>query len=96
MSQKHMKYFESFVNLSSIEMNWKNSRDRIADTSPPLIPMLEVYQSDLVFLDSCGSNTLPDGSINFLKFQRTVKCISQIGVRTYDLISRFINQYLTI
>ena len=72
---------ESLEILVNPELNYKTLRNKAQEVAVPLIIPHDVYQSDLMFLDTCGPDKLSDGSINFQKFHRIMSCISQIIVK---------------
>jgi hypothetical protein len=66
--------------LFSSEMNYKNLRNQILQAAFPSIPYMELYLSDLAFIDSCGPNVFPDGKVNFQKLHQISDKILEIHV----------------
>ncbi|KAI8999981.1 ras guanine nucleotide exchange factor domain-containing protein [Gaertneriomyces semiglobifer] len=58
LPSKLIKSLEELSRLVSSELNYKNLRQRIRSSTPPLIPFPGLYQGDLVFLDTCHRDWL--------------------------------------
>lgn len=80
VSGKYTKIYENLMKLTSIEMNFKNLRAKVHASDPPLIPFPGIYQSDLVFMDTCNKSKLDNGLINFMKHQKIASYILELQV----------------
>jgi hypothetical protein len=67
---KYLKTFDELSKLTANDLNFKYLRKKVHDAQPPVIPFPGVYQSDLVFFDTCSRNKMENGLINFAKFQK--------------------------
>ena len=80
VSAKYAKLYEGLTKLTSIEFNFKTLRSKVHAADPPLIPFPGIYQSDLVFMDTCNKSKLENGLINFMKYQKIASYILELQV----------------
>jgi hypothetical protein len=80
VSNKFLKLLEELVKATSPELNFKTLRAKVHAAGPPLIPFPGVYQSDLLFLDTCAKGKLEGGLINFRKHQQIASYILELQV----------------
>ncbi len=89
----HRKYQTAIDHLKTIfssEMNYKNLRNQISQAAYPAIPYMELYLSDLAFVDSCGPSIFPDGKVNFQKLHQISDKILEMHVILVFFIFRHI------
>ena len=67
------------------ESNYRSLRDAFKHRSPPLIPYLGMYLTDLVFTEDGNKDNSADGLINFTKRRLVAKTIRDI--QTFQLDS---------
>ena len=77
----HLKVLENMKNLLSPEEDYKYLRDRIVQSKGPLIPPIEMYQGQLLYLNSCASLQQKEGIIQFYALQLSAVPILEIKVR---------------
>eukprot|EP00158_Paraphelidium_tribonemae_P006171 Partr_v1_DN27709_c1_g1_i1_m67015 putative Son of sevenless homolog len=80
LGNKYAKLLDNLLNLNSIEMNFRNLRTKVHGADPPLIPFPGIYQSDLVFMDTCNKSKLEGGLVNFMKYQKIASYILELQV----------------
>lgn len=78
MSTKYQKKLDELLKLTSSDLNFKNLRNRVHTSDPPLVPFPGVYQGDLVFLDTSSKSRTENGLINFLKYQKIADNIGKL------------------
>ncbi|KAJ3425553.1 ras guanine nucleotide exchange factor a [Anaeramoeba flamelloides] len=72
-----VKYFNEFKNLLKHEQGYKDYRERLDKTEPPLVPYLGIFLTDITFISS-GSPSVIDGLINFSKRKLLYNVVSKI------------------
>ena len=77
LSVQSQHWFASAMNLMSTEGSRHNYREALRCASPPLLPYLGVYLTDLTFIED-GNKDMLDGLINFRKRQLIYSIISDI------------------
>ena|SRR3990167_2034898 len=60
--------FQSLVKLMSPDKSWQEYRNLLDTLSPPLVPYLGVFLTDLTFIQDGNKDTV-DGKINWKKIQ---------------------------
>lgn len=80
MNRKYLHVLEQLKTLYSNDLNFKNLRKRMPESVGPAIPYLDLYLSDIAFLDTCGPNVFPDGKVNFEKLHQISDKILEIQV----------------
>jgi len=70
--------FERLKEFLSREGNSRTLRKHLKSLTPPSIPYLGIYLTDLVFIDDGNPNFLEGGLINFSKRRRVAKIIREI------------------
>ena len=76
----HIKILEKVRNIFIPDENYKLLRERLAKANLPLIPPLEMYQGQLLFLNSCALVQKEEGIIQFHILQLTSASINEIKV----------------
>ena len=75
-----LKSQEAFMELHTLmnaNNSYKNYREAIHTSSPPIVPYLGTYLTDLVFIDDGNPDTM-EGLINFRKREMVYKVIEEI------------------
>ncbi|KAJ6233373.1 ras guanine nucleotide exchange factor i-related [Anaeramoeba flamelloides] len=72
-----VKHFNEFKNLLKHEQGYKDYRERLEKTEPPLVPYLGIFLTDITFISS-GSPSTIDGLINFSKRKLLYNVVSKI------------------
>ncbi|KAI8912508.1 ras guanine nucleotide exchange factor domain-containing protein [Gorgonomyces haynaldii] len=90
LAEKHPKSMEKLGPLVSAKFQYAQYRKYVKDMSPPAIPFLGVYLTDLTFIEDGNSDFLPDSHlINFDKRNKVYSLITDKVVRfqqvPYDL-----------
>lgn len=78
--KNHLKIIENVNNLFSPDENYKKLRDRLAQSKSPLIPPLEMYQGELIYLNSCSLVQRKEGIVQFHLLQLSAVAILEIKV----------------
>lgn len=81
ITPRHREIIDSFKALMSHTNSYQNIRKELANCSPPCIPYIGVFQTDLVFLED-GNPDVVNGLINFTKRQKMAAVIMEI--QTYQ------------
>jgi len=98
---KQQETFHSLTELVAGLNGFKALREFTKAASPPCIPYLGLYMTDLTFVED-GNPTLKNGMINFWKFQVKYNLLSQIqwfqetgyNFQPVPQISKFLNEKL--
>ncbi|KAJ6246045.1 ras guanine nucleotide exchange factor i-related [Anaeramoeba flamelloides] len=72
-----VKHFNEFKNLLKHEQGYKDYRERLEKTEPPLVPYLGIFLTDITFISS-GSPSTINGLINFSKRKLLYNVVSKI------------------
>lgn len=78
MDPKIVEQFESLRKLMSSDGNYEAFRNALHSESPPSIPYLGMYLTDLTFIEDGNPDKLADGLINFAKRRRIAAVILEI------------------
>lgn len=78
ITEFEMSEFRKFQALTSSANNFKAMREAIPLRSPPVIPYLGMYLTDLIFIEEGIPDSLPGGLINFSKRRQVATLISSI------------------
>jgi hypothetical protein len=78
IQKKHQAILTQIQNDTSPLMNYANLRQTLNDSTPPCIPYLGLYFSDIVFLEDGNKSTLADRVINFSKAASLARVIQDI------------------
>jgi len=78
LDQKVVADFEGLSKLMSSEFNYETFRNALHHETPPSIPYLGMYLTDLTFIEDGNPDTLADGLINFAKRRRIAAVIREI------------------
>ncbi|KAJ3438889.1 ras guanine nucleotide exchange factor a [Anaeramoeba flamelloides] len=71
------KYLLEFKSILKHDKGYKEYRDRLDKTEPPLVPYLGIFLTDITFISS-GSPSTIDGLINFSKRKLLYNVVSKI------------------
>ena len=82
LNQKYQNILSSIKLLCSNELNYKKLRNRISDSTAPITPQIDIYLSDLAFIETCGQTLFEDGKVNFQKIYQTSEKIVELQVYT--------------
>lgn len=105
ISHKYQKQFDELERLVSNNLNYKNLRAKVHVNAMPLIPFPGVYQSDLVYLDSCNKSVISGlthlNLVNFNKLEKSATLILELAIyqkNSYSLtpvveIQEYIKKY---
>jgi len=63
----------------STDSNSKKYREELHKCSPPLVPHIGVYLSDLTFIEEGNLDTLANGQVNFVKRRMLANVIQELG-----------------
>jgi hypothetical protein len=80
--KNHAKLLDKFSRIFSPDDNYKNLRDRLAECKGPTIPPLEMYQGQLVYLNSCSLLQKKEGIVQFYILQLSSVILLELKVRT--------------
>jgi son of sevenless-like protein len=78
MDPKIVENFELLRKLMSSDGNYEAFRTALHSESPPSIPYLGMYLTDLTFIEDGNPDKLADGLINFAKRRRIATVILEI------------------
>lgn len=81
ITPRHREIFDAFSVLMSHTNSYQNIRKELSNCSPPCIPYIGVFQTDLVFLED-GNPDFVNGLINFTKRHKMAAVIMEI--QTYQ------------
>jgi hypothetical protein len=87
--QKLKSEFESLTLLISRKKNYGEMRNELKLCTPPILPYIGLYLTDLTFIEDANKNILND-KINFSKCRKLAKVIREIQTyqqKSYDFIS---------
>lgn len=66
-SRTRLREYERLTVLMSTDSSSKKYRERLANCTPPLVPHIGVYLTDLTFIEEGNPDNLESGHINFVK-----------------------------
>jgi hypothetical protein len=78
ISKKYNELFEKLGIIVSPEHNWKNYRSVIQSETPPFVPYIGLYLSDLTFINDGNPTFLRDGKVNWKKMKKLAAILLQI------------------
>jgi len=64
--------------LMSNESNYKNYRERLRGSNPPVVPYLGMYLTDLIFIENGNPDKTKENHINFDKSRLIARVIKEI------------------
>jgi len=70
--------FEDLKQLVAREGNFRELRKSLKQSTPPRVPYIGVYLTDLTFIEDGNSNYLESGLINFSKRRRLARVLKDI------------------
>lgn len=62
----------------SSQLSYKEYRDKLHSISPPCVPYLGIYLTDMTFIEDGNLDSYPNGCINFTKRVRFAKVLQEI------------------
>ena len=80
--KNHKWILDKFSSIFSPDDNYKTLRDRLAECKGPTIPPLEMYQGELVYLNSCSLLQQKEGVVQFYTLQLASAILLELKVRT--------------
>lgn len=78
LTERETQELQSFRSILSRENNYKVLREAISRGSPPTLPYLGMYLTDLIFIEEGQADLTPDGLINFSKRRQVAAIIAAI------------------
>jgi hypothetical protein len=80
--KNHIKILDHFSSLFSPDENYKKLRDRLAESKGPIIPPLEMYQGQLIYLNSCSLLHQKEGIVQFHILQLSSVVLLELKVQS--------------
>ncbi|KAN0023643.1 hypothetical protein ACTFIV_008030 [Dictyostelium citrinum] len=78
LSKKYLDILENLEKEMSCEGSYKNYRDKLKNSDPPVVPYIGVYLTDLTFIEEGNPNIIRGNLINFAKYYLIYRVISEI------------------
>ena len=82
LAEKHTETLQQLRDMMSHSNAYKKMRDELRNCSPPCIPYIGLFQTDLTFLEDGNKDLTENGLINFHK--RTLFASVLIDIHTYQ------------